>query len=80
MQVLAGTVVLTLNMNKKKLNPPFNLLCFKYCFCCSPFCEEVIEWPSENCTALQWGQGGSLKGVCVKFCILQSVHVRRDVF
>jgi len=26
MQTQAGTVVLSLNMNKKKLNPPFNLL------------------------------------------------------
>lgn len=63
--------------------PPFNLLCFKYCFCCNPFCEEVIEWPSENCTALQCGGWrGNLEGVCacVKFCILQSVHVHRDVF
>lgn len=62
MQIQAGIVVLSLNMNKKKLNPPFNLLCFKYCFCCTPFCEVVIEWPS----ALFYnGEGENLEGGCV---------------
>lgn len=52
---------------KEIKSPPFNLLCFKYCFCCSPFCEEVIEWPSENCTALQCREGKKSWG-CVCVC------------
>lgn len=61
MQIQAGMVVLSFNMNKKTLNPPFNLLCFKYCFCCNPFCEEVIG-PLK--TALLYS-GGDLGG-CVR--------------